>query len=105
MDTMISLNRSRFLGLIVSSRLESLQHFKKPWAHEHEPVTTLVDAVNSNNAYIFPGFGLGLLMSGTIRVHDDMLLAACLATRLPQPKDLFHYAESCMYSPNYRSFK
>ena len=216
-------------GLIVSSRLESLQHFKKPWAHEHEPVTTLVDAVNaikptvligtsgvgrtftkkvveamatynerpiilalsnptsqsectaeeaytwtqgraiycsgspfppveyegkvytpgqSNNAYIFPGFGLGLLMSGTIRVHDDMLLAASealasqvsqedfdkgliyppftnireisahiaakvaaksyelgLATRLPQPKDLFHYAESCMYSPNYRSFK
>ncbi|GAY56390.1 hypothetical protein CUMW_171550 [Citrus unshiu] len=33
-------------GLIVSSRLESLQHFKKPWAHEHEPVKELVDAVN-----------------------------------------------------------
>ncbi|CAI8596972.1 unnamed protein product [Vicia faba] len=30
----------------------------------------------SNNAYIFPGFGLGLIMSGTIRVHDDLLLAA-----------------------------
>ncbi|KIO47667.1 hypothetical protein SQ11_16055, partial [Nitrosospira sp. NpAV] len=25
-------------GLIVDSRKESLQHFKKPWAHEHEPV-------------------------------------------------------------------
>ncbi|PIA64687.1 hypothetical protein AQUCO_00100265v1 [Aquilegia coerulea] len=32
-------------GLIVQSRVESLQHFKKPWAHEHEPVTTLLDAV------------------------------------------------------------
>ncbi|KAK6914826.1 Malic enzyme, NAD-binding [Dillenia turbinata] len=172
-------------GLIVSSRMESLQHFKKPWAHEHEPVSTLIDAVNviislyfshlyvqcnmalsveflfsspqaikptvligssgvgqtftqevveamasfnerpvilalsnptsqsectaeqaytwskgqaifasgspfspveydgkvfvpgqANNAYIFPGFGLGLIISGAIRVHDDMLLAA-----------------------------
>jgi malate dehydrogenase (oxaloacetate-decarboxylating)(NADP+) len=144
-------------GLIVSSRANSLQHFKKPWAHEHEPVGTLIEAVKvikptvligssgvgktftkevveamtannkvplilalsnptsqsectaeeaytwsegraifasgspfdpveykgktyysgqSNNAYIFPGFGLGLVMSGAIRVHDDMLLAA-----------------------------
>ncbi|KAI3422781.1 uncharacterized protein J3R85_011675 [Psidium guajava] len=144
-------------GLIVSSRLESLQHFKKPWAHEHEPVKTLLDAVKAikptvligssgmgktftqevvetmaslnekpiifalsnptsqsectaeeaytwtqgraifasgspfdpvnydgktyvpgqaNNAYIFPGFGLGLIISGAIRVDDDMLLAA-----------------------------
>ncbi|KAL9304429.1 hypothetical protein ACSQ67_021692 [Phaseolus vulgaris] len=147
-------------GLIVDSRKESLQHFKKPWAHEHEPVEELVDAINdikptvligtsgrgrtftkevieamaslnkkpiilslsnptsqsectaeeaytwsqgraifasgspfdpveydgkvfmpgqSNNAYIFPGFGLGLIMSGTIRVHDDLLLAAAQA--------------------------
>ena len=36
----------------------------------------------ANNAYIFPGFGLGLIMSGTIRVHDDLLLAACKCTRL-----------------------
>ncbi|GAY51330.1 hypothetical protein CUMW_133370 [Citrus unshiu] len=145
-------------GLIVSSRKDSLQHFKKPWAHEHEPVNNLLDAVKvikptiligssgvgrtftkevieamasfnekplilalsnptsqsectaeeaytwskgraifasgspfdpfeyngkvfvpgqANNAYIFPGFGLGLVISGAIRVHDDMLLAAC----------------------------
>ncbi|KAG0492972.1 hypothetical protein HPP92_006041 [Vanilla planifolia] len=144
-------------GLIVSSRRGSLQHFKKPWAHEHEPIGSLLDAVKvikptvligssgmgstftkevveamasfnerpiilalsnptsqsectaeeaytwskghaifasgspfdpveqngkvyvpgqANNAYIFPGFGLGLVISGTIRVHDDMLLAA-----------------------------
>ncbi|XLQ98846.1 hypothetical protein S83_065045 [Arachis hypogaea] len=102
----------------------------------------------ANNAYIFPGFGLGLIMSGTIRVHDDMLLAASealasqvskedyekgliyppftnirkisaniaanvaakayelgLATRLPQPKDLVKFAESCMYTPTYRSYR
>lgn len=35
----------------------------------------------ANNAYIFPGFGLGLIMSGTIRVHDDLLLAACKCMR------------------------
>ncbi|XP_052307005.1 NADP-dependent malic enzyme 4, chloroplastic isoform X2 [Populus trichocarpa] len=216
-------------GLIVSSRKESLQHFKKPWAHEHEPTKTLLDAVNdikptvligtsgvgrtftkevveamasfnvkpiilslsnptsqsectaeeaytwsqgrvifasgspftpveyegktfvpgqANNAYIFPGFGLGLIMSGAIRSHDEMLLAASealaaqvtqenfdkgliyppfrnirkisaeiaakvaakayelgLATRLPPPKDLVKYAESCMYSPAYRSYR
>ncbi|KAK7255467.1 hypothetical protein RIF29_28877 [Crotalaria pallida] len=216
-------------GLIVSSRKESLQHFKKPWAHEHEPVKELLDCVNkikptvligtsgqgktftkevvesmasinekplilalsnptsqsectaeeaytwsqgraifasgspfspveyegkvfvpgqANNAYIFPGFGLGLLMSGTIRVHDDLLLAASealasqvteenynngliyppftnirkisahiaagvaakayelgLATRLPQPKDLVNFAESCMYTPTYRNYR
>ncbi|XP_042991506.1 NADP-dependent malic enzyme-like isoform X3 [Carya illinoinensis] len=189
-------------GLIVSSRRESLQHFKKPWAHDHEPVKGLLDAVKAikptvligssgvgktftkevleamasfnegraifasgspfdtveydgrvfvpgqaNNAYIFPGFGLGLIISGAIRVHDDMLLAASealaaqvtqenfdkgliyppfsnirkisahiaadvaakayqlgLGSRLPQPKDLFKYAESCMYTPIYRSY-
>ncbi|XP_073135192.1 NADP-dependent malic enzyme-like [Henckelia pumila] len=216
-------------GLIVRSRLDSLQHFKRPWAHEHEPVNTLLDAVKAikptvligssgagrtftqevietmatlnekpvilalsnptsqsectaeeaykwsqgravfasgspfapieyngkiyasgqaNNAYIFPGFGLGLIISGAIRVHDDMLLAASealaaqvsqenldngliyppfsnirkisakiaasvaakayelgLATRLPQPENLVAYAESCMYSPNYRNYR
>lgn len=32
-------------GLIVSGRKETLQAFKKPWAHEHEPVNNLLDAV------------------------------------------------------------
>ncbi|XP_073132451.1 NADP-dependent malic enzyme [Henckelia pumila] len=216
-------------GLIVHSRKESLQSFKKPWAHEHEPVKNLLDAVKAikptaligtsgvgktftkevveamaafnkkplimalsnptsqsectaeeaytwsegraifasgspfdpvkyngktyvpgqaNNAYIFPGFGFGLVIAGAIRVHDDMLLAASealagqvtqehydkgliyppftsirkisahiaanvaakaydlgLATRLPRPADLVKYAESCMYTPNYRSYR
>lgn len=216
-------------GLIVKSRMESLQHFKKPWAHEHEQHKELVDAVKaikptaligtsgvgktftkevieavssfnkkpiilalsnptsqsectaeeaytwsegraifasgspfdpvtlngktftpgqSNNAYIFPGFGLGVVMSGSIRVHDQMMLAAAealanhvteehleqgliyppfrsirkisaqiaagvaakayelgLATRLPRPANLVAYAESCMYSPVYRSYR
>jgi malate dehydrogenase (oxaloacetate-decarboxylating)(NADP+) len=171
-------------GLLVESRKESLQHFKKPFAHEHEELKTLLEAVQSikptvligtsgvgktftqevieamasfnevrsqsghdkpitfldsscrgakqrpcekcrnlsssrcrtrrrtrsarprrptpgararrclpfdpveyegktfvpgqsNNAYVFPGFGLGVVISGAIRVHDDMLLAAC----------------------------
>ncbi|NP_001268142.1 NADP-dependent malic enzyme [Vitis vinifera] len=216
-------------GLIVGSRKDSLQQFKKPWAHEHEPVKDLLDAVKvikptvligssgvgkaftkevieamascnekplilalsnptsqsectaeeaytwtqgraifasgspfdpveyngktfvpgqANNAYIFPGLGMGLVISGAIRVHDEMLLAASealarqvtqenfdkgliyppfsnirkisahiaanvaakayelgLATRLPQPENLVKYAESCMYSPVYRSYR
>ncbi|XP_027071360.1 NADP-dependent malic enzyme [Coffea arabica] len=216
-------------GLIVSSRKESLQHFKKPWAHECEPVNNLLDAIKAvkptaligtsgvgkqftkevieamaalnekplimalsnptsqsectaeeaykwsegrtifasgspfdpvefngkvyvpgqaNNCYIFPGFGFGLVMCGAIRVHDDMLLAASealakqvtdehyargmiyppfanirkisahiaagvaakayelgVATRLPRPADLVKFAESCMYTPNYRSYR
>lgn len=216
-------------GLIVNARKESLQHFKKPWAHEHEHVKDLLNAVKaikptvligtsgvgktftkevveamasfnkkplimalsnptsqsectaeeaytwskgraifacgspfepveydgivhvpgqSNNAYIFPGLGLGLVISGAIRVHDEMLLAASealagqvtqenldkgsiyppfsnirkisaniaanvaakayelgLATRLPRPENLVKYAESCMYTPNYRSYR
>ncbi|KAM7259258.1 hypothetical protein ACFE04_014999 [Oxalis oulophora] len=154
-------------GLIVSSRMESLQDFKKPWAHKHEPAKNLLEAVKairptiligasgvgktftkevieamssfnekplilalsnptsqsectaeeaythskgraifasgspfdnfeyhgqvfvpgqSNNAYIFPGFGLGLVMCGATRVHDDMLLAAseALASEVTQ---------------------
>ncbi|XP_057538276.1 NADP-dependent malic enzyme-like [Amaranthus tricolor] len=216
-------------GLIVSSRKNSLQEFKKPWAHEHEPLADLISAVKaikptvlvgssgvgktftkevveamasfnekplimalsnpttqsectaeeaytwskgraifasgspfdpveyegktfvpgqSNNAYIFPGFGLGLVISGAIRVHEDLLLAASealagqvtqenydkgmiyppfsnirkisahiaanvaakaydlgLASRLPRPQNLVKYAESCMYSPVYRSYR
>ncbi|XP_043722734.1 NADP-dependent malic enzyme isoform X1 [Telopea speciosissima] len=165
-------------GLIVSSRKESLQFFKKPWAHEHEPAKTLLDAVKaikptvligtsgvgktftkevveamssinekpiilalsnptsqsectaeeayswskgraifasgspfdsveydgkvfvpgqSNNAYIFPGLGLGLLISGAIRVHDEMLLAASegLAAQVTQE----HCDKGLLYPP------
>ncbi|KAL2338029.1 hypothetical protein Fmac_012475 [Flemingia macrophylla] len=165
-------------GLIVSSRKESLQHFKQPWAHEHEPVTELVEAINqikptvligtsgqgrtftkevvaamasnnekpiilalsnptsqsectaeeaytwsqgraifasgspfasveydgkvfvpgqANNAYIFPGFGLGLIMSGSIRVLDDLLLAAseALASQVTQED----YDKGLIYPP------
>ncbi|XP_057415250.1 NADP-dependent malic enzyme [Lotus japonicus] len=165
-------------GLIVSSRANSLQHFKKPWAHEHEPVSTLIDAVKvikptvligssgvgqtftkevieamtsnnekplilalsnptsqsectaqqayewsegraifasgspfdpveikgkvyysgqSNNAYIFPGFGLGLVMSGAIRVHDDMLLAASEALAKQVSEE--NYKKGLIYPP------
>ncbi|PSS07399.1 NADP-dependent malic enzyme like [Actinidia chinensis var. chinensis] len=165
-------------GLIVRSRMESLQHFKKPWAHEHEPVKTLIDAIKAikptvligssgvgrtftkevieamaslnekpivlalsnptsqsectaeeaytwsqgraifasgspfspveyegkvylsgqaNNAYIFPGFGLGLIISGAIRVHDDMLLAASEALAAQVTPENFD--EGLIYPP------
>jgi len=144
-------------GLVTKSRFDSLQAFKKPFAHEHTPIPKLVDIIKdlkptvmigttgkggqfteavleaissyqekpvvfalsnptsqsectaeeafkytkgkcifasgspfapvtyegktytigqSNNAYIFPGMGLGCVVSGAIRVHDSMFLAA-----------------------------
>ncbi|RVW59870.1 NADP-dependent malic enzyme, chloroplastic [Vitis vinifera] len=47
-------------GLIVHSRMESLQHFKKPWAHEHEPIKALLDAIKSIKPTVLigsPGVG------------------------------------------------
>ncbi|KAH1264103.1 NADP-dependent malic enzyme [Glycine max] len=165
-------------GLIVGSRKASLQHFKQPWAHEHEPVGSLLEAVKvikptvligssgvgktftkevieavtsinekplvlalsnptsqsectaeeayqwsegraifasgspfdpveykgkvyysgqANNAYIFPGFGLGLVISGAIRVHDDMLLAASEA--LAKLVSNENYEKGLIYPP------
>ncbi|KAL0372146.1 UNVERIFIED_CONTAM: NADP-dependent malic enzyme [Sesamum calycinum] len=197
-------------GLIVSSRKESLQHFKKPWAHEHEPVKELLGAVKAikptvligtsgvgktftkeksnklaliglqkplilalsnptsqsectaeeaytwsegraifasgspfdpvefngkvfvpgqaNNAYIFPGFAEALAAQVTeenyakgliyppfttirkISAHIAAKVAAKayelgLASHLPRPKDLVKYAESCMYTPVYGSYR
>ncbi|KAL8153335.1 hypothetical protein V2J09_011095 [Rumex salicifolius] len=166
------------VGLIVRDRIELLQHFKKSWAHEHEPIRGLVNAIKSikptvligssgagrtftkevvetmsslnerpiifalsnptsqsectaeeayswskgraifasgspfdpveyngktfapgqgNNAYIFPGFGLGLIMSGAIRVHDDMLLAASEALAAEVTEEDF--AKGLLYPP------
>lgn len=42
---------------------------------------TLLRKHQANNAYIFPGFGLGVVISGAIRVKDDMVLAAGNSTR------------------------
>ncbi|MCO5611668.1 hypothetical protein L7F22_065923 [Adiantum nelumboides] len=216
-------------GLVVKSRLESLQPFKKSFAHEHEECHDLLSAVKAfrptiligtsghgstftkevietmasynkrpvimalsnptsksectaeeaykwsegralfasgspfdpvtidgktyipgqgNNAYIFPGIGHGVVICGAIRMHNDMLLKAAealagqvtqehldkgliyppfdkirkvsahisaavaerayelgVATRLPKPKDILAYAESCMYSPLYRQYR
>ncbi|KVH40592.1 Malic enzyme, conserved site-containing protein [Cynara cardunculus var. scolymus] len=170
-------------GLLVSSRKDSLQHFKQPWAHDHEPVTGLLEAVKAikptiligtsgagkqftkevieamasinakplimalsnptsqsectaeeaytwsqghaifasgspfdpvtydgkefvpgqaNNAYIFPGFGLGLIMCGAIRVHDEFLLAAseALASQVTEED----YAKGIIY-PRFKNIR
>ncbi|PKI71007.1 hypothetical protein CRG98_008588 [Punica granatum] len=51
----------------------------------------------ANNAYIFPGFGLGLIMSGAIRVHDDMLLAASEALAAQVTQENFN--KGLLYPP------
>ena len=44
-------------------------------------------------------------LSITIYVSASPFSLVGLATRLPPPKDLVKYAESCMYSPAYRSYR
>ncbi|KAI3863914.1 hypothetical protein MKW98_031506, partial [Papaver atlanticum] len=78
-------------GLIVSSTKESLQHFKKPWAHEHEPVKELRNVVKAikptlliessgrhgknfvpgkaTNAYISPGLATSGALARGYRVY------------------------------------
>ncbi|KAI7730685.1 hypothetical protein M8C21_023049, partial [Ambrosia artemisiifolia] len=51
---LISLEISK-KGLVVSSRKDSLQHFKQPWAHDHEPVRGLLEAVKAIKPTILIG--------------------------------------------------
>ncbi|KAI4347068.1 hypothetical protein L6164_007917 [Bauhinia variegata] len=51
----------------------------------------------ANNCYIFPGFGLGLVISGAIRVHDDMLLAASEALAKQVTEE--NYKKGLIYPP------
>ncbi|XP_073525803.1 uncharacterized protein [Phyllobates terribilis] len=165
-------------GLIVISRKNSLQDFKKRWAQDHEPIGDLLGAVKAikptiligssgvgntftkevieamtlfnekplimalsnptsqsectaeeaytwskgraifasgspfdpvhyqdkvfvpgqaNNAYIFPGFGMGLVISGTIRVHVEMLQAASEALAGQVTEE--NYEKGMIYPP------
>ncbi|KAH1235899.1 NADP-dependent malic enzyme [Glycine max] len=58
-------------GLIVSSRKNSLQHFKKPWAHEHEPVNSLLEAVKVIKPTVLIG-SLGVGRTFTKEVVEAM---------------------------------
>ncbi|KAL8157840.1 hypothetical protein AgCh_002524 [Apium graveolens] len=51
----------------------------------------------ANNAYIFPGLGLGLVMSGAIRMHDEMLLAASEALACQVTNE--HYDKGMTFPP------
>ena len=55
--------------------------------------------------FLFTEFTVpAILHNSSLRI-DETFRFAGLATRLPQPEDLVEYAENCMYSPVYRSFR
>ncbi|KAI7988275.1 hypothetical protein LOK49_LG13G00650 [Camellia lanceoleosa] len=53
-------------GLIVSSCKNSLQHFKKPWAPEHEPVKDLLDAVKGSSRRLESSAGVAMSVVGKL---------------------------------------
>lgn len=72
-------------GLIVNSQADSLQHFKKLWAHEHEPVEDLLGAVKVGKLFLasslhsfqsdclclyFPSLIVHLLSFSGTQAHD-----------------------------------
>ncbi|KAJ4840501.1 hypothetical protein Tsubulata_000433 [Turnera subulata] len=57
----------------------------------------------ANNAYIFPGFGLGLVISGAIRVYDDMLLVASEALAAQVTEE--HLSKGMTYPPLFQMRK
>ncbi|CAK9175359.1 unnamed protein product [Ilex paraguariensis] len=52
-------------------------------------------AGQANNAYIFPVFDFGLVISDAIRVHDEMPLATALAGQVMEE----HLAKGMIYPP------
>lgn len=50
-----------------------------------------------NNAYIFPGLGLGVLQGGVTRITDDLLIAA--ARELAESVSELQISHGCLYPP------
>jgi len=64
-------------GLIVSSRKNSLQHFKKPWAHEQEPINSLLEAIKVFNMFVY-GLQIYIFMA-YLCAYDSFQLDAVVA--------------------------
>ncbi|CAL5438289.1 unnamed protein product [Camellia sinensis] len=61
---------------------------------------------NLDKGLIYPPFSNIRKISGHIAANvAAKAYELGLATRLPRPDNLVKYAESCMYTPNYRSFR
>ena len=58
--------------------------------------STLVPG-QGNNAYIFPGLGLGVLQAGVTRITDDLLIASAKA--LAEAVSEARIAQGCLYPP------
>ena len=89
--------------MFLTRSITSYIFFMVLWPPKHVGLTKdsllclLLWSIQANNAYIFPGLGLGLVISGAIRVHDEMLLAACKYT-------IYRIMRSCSILLNYSPF-
>ncbi|XP_028051621.1 NADP-dependent malic enzyme-like isoform X1 [Camellia sinensis] len=71
-------------------------------SYQSEALAEQVTKENLDKSLIYPPFSNIRKISGHIAAKAYEL---GLATRLPRCDNLVKYAESCMYTPNYRSFR
>ncbi|GMP94948.1 hypothetical protein CsSME_00044194 [Camellia sinensis var. sinensis] len=76
-------------GLVVSSRKGSLQHFKQPWAHEHEPVKELLNAVKAIKPTVLIG------TSGVGKTFTKDVVEAMTSFTEVSPPSPFSLSLSC----------
>ena len=64
----------------------------------HDKLTCFpLSSLSGNNAYIFPGIGLGSLAAGSIRItNHDMWIAAKVLAEQVTPREL---EKGCLYPP------
>ncbi|XP_028079166.1 NADP-dependent malic enzyme-like [Camellia sinensis] len=91
------------LGLVISS---AIRVYDEMLLAASKALAEQVTKENLDKGLIYPPFSNIIKISGHIAANvAAKAYELGLATRLPRPDILVKYAESCMYTPNYRSFR
>ena len=71
----------------------------------HIAANVAAKAYELGQLFVLKAFFFDFYFHLGIIINWVCIFVSGLATRLPQPKDLVKFAESCMYTPAYRSYR